>query len=127
MSAFQIVSLVVLAIFLAGTLGMVFRRRVSRRVGLSWAVIWLAAGVAIAWPGSTRMAAGVLGIGRGADLVLYCFVLIVLSGFYMIYVRLRRLDTNLTRLVRSLAIQNAVSPHRRVAAEDDVPDEPRTD
>jgi len=116
MSAFQIAALALLALLLAGNLTVVFRGQVSRRVGLPWAAIWLVAAAAILWPGSTRVVAKVLGIGRGADLVLYCFVLVVLIGFYMTYVRLRRLDANLTLLVRKLAIESAIAPNRNVDA-----------
>ena len=108
MSGFQIVALVLLAFLFVGNMAVVFRGQVSRRVGLPWAAVWLLAAGAIALPGSTRVVAKALGIGRGTDLVLYCFVLIVLMGFYMTYVRLRRVDANLTLLVRHLAIQNAV-------------------
>jgi hypothetical protein len=107
MSIFQIIALLFLALLFAVNLTVVLLGRVSRRAGLPWAAVWVLAAVAIIWPGSTRLVAGAIGIGRGADLVLYCFVLIVLVGFYMTYVRLRRLEANLTLLVRHLAIANA--------------------
>jgi hypothetical protein len=112
MSAFQIAALLVLAFLLVGSVTMVVRRHLARRVGLFWVAVWLAAAAAIIRPDSTRAVAGVLGIGRGADLVLYCFVLAVLIGFYAVYVRLRRLDAALTQLVRHLALQQVLSPER---------------
>lgn len=122
MSVFQIVALSLLGLVFVVNLIVVFRGQVSRRVGLPWAAIWLLAAGAIIWPESTHMVAGVLGIGRGTDLVLYCFVLVVLIGFYMTYARLRRLDANLTLLVRKLAIENAVSPERSADTEPSTPD-----
>ncbi len=107
MSGFQVVALVVLALLLAGNLTVIFRRQVSRRVGLPWAVVWAVAAAAIIWPDSTRLVARAAGIGRGADLILYSFVIVALIGFYMTYVRLRRIDSNLTLLVRHIAIENA--------------------
>ncbi|MFH0981709.1 MAG: DUF2304 domain-containing protein [Planctomycetota bacterium] len=117
MSIFQIVALVLLGLLCLGSLTATWRGYVSRRAGWPWVVVWLAAATAIIWPGTTRVVAKALGIGRGADLVLYCFVLIVLVGFYMTYVRLRRLDANLTMLVRHLALQNATAPQRDSANE----------
>ena len=110
MSVFQLVALAMLAFLFAGTVTMAFRHQLAGRVGSLWAAIWIAAAVAIVWPNTTRVVAQVLGIGRGADVVLYAFVLIVLIGFYTVYLRLRRLDANLTLLVRHLALQNAAAP-----------------
>ena len=109
MSGFQIAAIALLGLVFAGTLAVTLRGLVSRLVGAVWATIWLVAAGAIIWPDSTSVFARVLGIGRGADLVLYCFVLIVLIGFYMTYVRLRRIDSSLTRLVRHLAIEEALA------------------
>ncbi len=110
MSGFQIVSLTVLGLLLVATLVAVRCRQIARRLGLPWAVLWLAAGIAIAWPESTRLAADTLGIGRGADLVLYTFLLITMMGFFMTYVRLRRLETHITTLVRHVALQDPRLP-----------------
>ena len=123
MSGFQIVVLILLALLFVGNVTVVIRGQVSRRAGLPWAAVWLVAAGAVIWPGSTRLIARVLGIGRGADLVLYCFVLVALIGFYMTYVRLRRLNADLTQLVRHLAIQNAVTPDRNTGTADAAPDE----
>ncbi len=122
MSVFQIVALSLLGLVFVMNLIVVFRGQVARRVGLPWAAIWLLAAGAIIWPESTRVVAGALGIGRGTDLVLYCFVLVVLIGFYMTYARLRRLDAGLTLLVRKLAIQNAVPPERNTDTEPSTPE-----
>ena len=39
-----------------------------------WLVFWLAVGVAFVMPESLTRLANLLGIGRGADLVLYVFI-----------------------------------------------------
>jgi hypothetical protein len=71
-------------------------------------------GIAVAFPDATSAIARPLGIARGADLVFYLAILFMLVGFYMMYVRLRRLDANITQLVRHLAIQNAQSGRLRM-------------
>ena len=108
-SLFQILAVTVLGILLAATIAAVVRGSVSRREGLLGGLIWLAAGVAIAWPKVTVKVAHALGIGRGADLVLYCAVVVMLVGFLLVYARLRRLRREVTLLVRHLAIRDAVS------------------
>ena len=104
MSAFQIAAMSLVGLLFLGSVFVAVRRQASRRVALPWALVWLAAGCAIAWPESTRYIARTLGIGRGADLVLYCFALVTMIGFFMVYVRIRRLESHLTTIVRQLAL-----------------------
>ena len=80
----------------------------TRRESLIWALVWLVAGGAIIWHDVTSVIARALGIGRGADLVLYCAVVVMMVGFLMVYVRMRRIRRELTLLVRELAIRDAV-------------------
>ena len=70
-----------------------------------WMLVWIGTGLAALWPRSTMLAARALGIGRGADLIMYCSVFVTLVGFFYIYTRFRRLDRALTLLVRRLAIE----------------------
>ncbi len=108
MSLFQVLALLVVGCLFFLSLLAMLRTWATRREGLMWALVWLAAAVAIIWPGVTRIVANALGIGRGADLVLYCAVVVMMVGFLMVYVRLRRIRRELTLLVRHLAIRDAV-------------------
>lgn len=110
MNLYQVLALVVLAFLFAGSLVAWVRGWATRREGLSLAAILLAAGIATAWPEVTSHLARALGIGRGADLVFYCAVVVMMVGFWMVYVRLRRLRREVTLLVRHLAILQANGP-----------------
>jgi len=104
---FQILAVaVVTCLFVLSIVAMV-RGWATRREGLTWAFVWLCTGVAIARPDLTTLVAQALGIRRGADLVLYCAVIVMLIGFFMVYARLRRLRRDLTLLTRHLAIRDA--------------------
>lgn len=109
MSPFQILFLVFAACLFIGSLAVTFKGWFTRREGMVWAVIWLAAGITVTWPRVTAVVARTLGIGRGADLVLYCSVIVMIVGFLMIYARLRAVRRDLTLLVRRLAIAEAAT------------------
>ena len=94
---------VVLAFF---TLSAGVRGAVRKRIVVFWLSVWLLGSIAIVWPHSTALAAHALGNGRGADLLLYSSVLIMFVAFFYVYVRFRRLERQITLLVRRLAIQN---------------------
>ena len=109
MSLFQILVLALAAFLFTGSLVATIKGWLTRREGLVWTLVWLAAGVTVAWPGVTAIIARALGIGRGADLVLYCSVIVMIVGFLMIYSRLRAVRRDLTLLVRRLAITEAAT------------------
>jgi hypothetical protein len=110
MSWFQYLVVLLLVLLASLTVRAAMRGAVRKRIATFWLLIWAAVGVTSLWPTSTAIMARALGIGRGADLVLYCSVLAMLVGFFYIYTRFRRLDRALTLLVRQLAIENPVPP-----------------
>lgn len=107
MSTFQLVGITLTSVFACLSLAARFRGRIGSRSGLAWVILWLSAGAAIAFPESTAMLARFLGISRGADLVFYSAILGMLMGFFAIYVKLRRIERNITTLVREVALSQA--------------------
>jgi small membrane protein len=61
-------------------------------------------------PELANYTAWAVGISRGADLVLYCFVLISLAAILNLHLRLRLQYEMLTEVVRQLAILSAPPP-----------------
>ncbi len=119
MNAFQLVALPVV-VGLAGLSALALVKGwTGRKEGPAWIGVWVAAGIAIARPGLTMDAAQAVGIDRGADLVLYCAVIGMLVGFFMVYTRLRRLRRDVTLLTRHLAIRDAAGGNAAAA-----PDKP---
>lgn len=109
MNAFQILALLVVGGLFLLSLTALLKGWATRREAVVWMLIWMAAAIAIIWPGVTKIIANALGIGRGADLLLYCTVVAMMVGFLMIYARMRRLRRELTLLVRHLAIRDAAT------------------
>jgi hypothetical protein len=68
---------------------------------------------AVLRPGDTNWVANKLGVGRGADLVLY--LLVAAFAFFALntFLRFRNLDRRFTDLVRAVAISDASSPEAR--------------
>ena len=70
---------------------------------------------------ATRVA-HLVGIGRGADLVIYCFILIALVALFNLHLRFRASEANLTKIVRAFALLSAHTtnaPRRDGAADSD--------
>lgn len=107
MNPFQIIALSVLAVLFILSVVAAARKWTSPGGGLAWATVWLVATVVVADPDITYKLADPLGIKRGADLVVYCALLGMTIGFFMVYARLRRLRQDVTALTRHLAIRDA--------------------
>jgi hypothetical protein len=88
-----------------------------KRVLLVRLSVWIAAGVAIAWPDAVTAFARAIGIGRGADVVLYIFVLAFLVTSYYWYARHHQFQRQLTEVMRHLTMREA--EHGRVQAPGD--------
>lgn len=65
-------------------------------------------GLYLVWaPAHTTEIAGLLGIGRGADLIMYLWVCISLNLLLSLHLKLRRQQETITKLVRHVALANA--------------------
>jgi len=104
LSGFQQITLFAIALALCATIVAMVRGRARPGEGLLLALVLASAAAAIAWPEATSRIARALGIGRGADLVLYSTVVAMGVGFWMVYIRLRQLRRDITLLVRHLAL-----------------------
>lgn len=81
----------------------------SRGVRLVVALVGLAAVVTVWHPDLASRAASLLGIGRGSDLILYCWMVISFGLFIRISVQLRRQQVLITQLARRIAVDGAVA------------------
>lgn len=107
MIRFQVFGLMVCGVFGVGAVLSVVRGRIGPIVGLAWLALWVIAGIAIARPETTVAAARILGITRGADLVFYLAILGMIMGFFAVYLGLRRIEGEITSLVRTMALRQA--------------------
>src|SRR4051794_39244500 len=115
MNLFQIIALVVLAALVLNELVRGVRRPVAWSAHLIRAAVWLAAAVAIAFPELPNAVAKALGIGRGADVVLYVLALAFVGVSFALYSRIVHLRRQMTDIVRHLALERPLPPARVVS------------
>ncbi len=107
MILFQWIGIPLLALLALVTVAAAVRRQLTWSAAVAWTLLWTAAAAAIAVPDATMSLAHLLGIDRGADLVFYCAILAMFAGFFVVFVRFRRMEQQLTRIVRQLALRDA--------------------
>lgn len=100
---------IIITLFTILVLSKLFRQRQQNKITLaaffSWLLLWLFVLVVFWQPDTTSYLANLLGIGRGVDLVVYLSILIIFYLLFKIFVRLNKLDSDLTKLVRAEALK----------------------
>jgi hypothetical protein len=110
-----VVVLVVGVVLVRSTAGA--RHQAIRRLLLGALVALAVASILV--PGAVTDVANAVGVGRGADLLLYGLVIAFLGFVVSSYRRSRHLEETITQLARRLALDEAMTPEqarRRVPA-----------
>ncbi len=107
MNTFQWIAIPLLALLFVRSLVRLASGARPRWWQLLGAAIWLTAALAVLWPDLTTDIAQFLGIGRGADLLVYVVTILFIGSFFLFSRRYERLESQLTDLVRELAIDKA--------------------
>jgi hypothetical protein len=86
------------------------RQKAIRRIeALGWSAVWIVAAIVIWRPEVTSTVARLVGVGRGADLVLYASIIALLLLVFNLHVAHDRLERTLTELIRREALESVKS------------------
>lgn len=100
----------IFSIFALSAIIAVFRKRQEGLLGpkglFFWVFFWLLAGVAFWWPNSTTILANSLGIGRGADLVIYVSLVIIFYLLFKLHIKLESVGRDIAKVVGKKAIED---------------------
>ena len=106
MSLFQLVAIPLLLVMMVVSARNLFQRA-RFLASLAWTLLWVAGLVAVINPNETTEVAKLVGIRRGADLLMYLSVLGFGVGFYVVSLRLRQMSREITLLTREVALLEA--------------------
>lgn len=102
-----------LTIVLAFALLMTWRRFRQHAIRgfelLFWSAVWVLAGIVVWRPEFSSAIARVVGVGRGADLVVYSSIVLLFILTFQLFVQHDRVERSLTQLVRHDALRDLVS------------------
>ncbi|MDA2936094.1 DUF2304 domain-containing protein [Patescibacteria group bacterium AH-259-L05] len=80
---------------------------------LLWLVFWIAGASIILYPEASSYIARVLGVGRGADVVIYISLVLIFYFIFYITVRLRVIEQQITRIVRKISLDKDEKNHTK--------------
>ncbi len=70
-----------------------------------WSLIWASATIVVVWPGLTFNLAHQLGIGRGADAIVYTSIGLLFYLIFRLYIKISTIDQEMTRMIRAMALK----------------------
>lgn len=73
---------------------------------LFWPVFWCAAALIVIKPDSTFYLARKVGIGRGADLIVYAALVLLFFMVFGLTVKLEKINKSITKLTRKAALED---------------------
>ncbi len=95
----------------------VYKQYRAEKVLLSWFLMWFFFAVIVVvvalQPALTDFIASKVGVGRGADLVVYTSLALLFTAVLRHAAHLDRTDRALTELIRKIAIDNAAPPKKK--------------
>jgi len=80
-------------------------KSLTASAALVWGVLWVLVSYFLIFPSSSSSLALSLGIGRGADLIVYVSIVVVYYLLFKIYVKIEQMNEDVTKLVRSIALE----------------------
>lgn len=84
-----------------------FRKRtIGTKALLAWGVLWVLVAAVAVQPELASRVADALGIGRGADVVVYSAIVVLLALVFRLSVRIEQLDRDITAVTRELALRD---------------------
>ena len=73
---------------------------------VEWFALWLLVALVTILPDAASYVANLLGVGRGADLVVYLALLLIFYLLFKIFLRLEKSEPQFTKVVREMALRD---------------------
>lgn len=99
------VLLVILILFVISRL---IVRLKNKQVGiltfLIWLIFWIGGTAIVLYPEASSYVARILGVGRGADVIVYFSLILIFYFVFYITVRLRTIEQQISKIVRKISL-----------------------
>ena len=82
-----------------------------------FSILFIAGIIAVIFPEVTNVIANYVGVGRGADLLLYITVIVFYSSLTFIYSRFKKIENRQTEIIRLLTIGGAKKLPKKLSQE----------
>lgn len=106
MQIIQIIGIAIALFYFFVTLLRYHEGKITLRELLLWESIWAAIAFISILPITVNFFANLIGVGRGVDLVLYLSIIALFYLMFKIYMKIDKVEREITAIVRELAIRD---------------------
>lgn len=108
---------IVAAIFVLFAISRVYLRFKERKLSsfnfLFWNLVWIGGLSVVLFPNLSSQLAHIVGIGRGADAIIYASIVVIFYLLFRIYIKLEDTNKQITELARKVSLQEVKTPKQR--------------
>lgn len=102
----QIIILVFILFVLSRTILRFKKGDITLKELIGWFLFWLIVMAAVIWPKNTDVLAKLVGVSRGADLLVYLSIVVIFFVIFKIIVKLQKIDKEITKIVREVTLRD---------------------
>jgi hypothetical protein len=103
----QILLVIFFLFALAKVVGRFRSGELSAKGMVLWSLFWVGAAIVVLLPNSTAYVAQHVGVGRGADLVVYSALALLFFIIFRLMVKIELLNKDITKLTRKISLDGA--------------------
>lgn len=101
----QIVILVFVAFAVINIVSRFKKRYLNLNQTILWLIVWFGAAFVTIDPDASVFFAQLLGVTRGADLIIYFSLIILFYLLFMVQIKIERIERNITKIVQDRALK----------------------
>ena len=103
----QIITIIIVLYLLTRIVNQLRKKQITLKEALLWSLLWFGVGVVVLYPKLTDQLASYIGLqsAKGIDLVVYLAVGLVFYLVFRIFVRIERMEHDITKIVRQVALK----------------------
>jgi hypothetical protein len=110
--------ILVILVILYRTFGRWRQGSLDFKAFIFWLCFWVLAGMVVIRPESTNFIANMLGVGRGADMVVYLSIIFIFYLIFQITIKTEKIERNITKIVREMAIKQTTDVGKNEGRQD---------
>ncbi len=102
------------SIFVISRVVLRFReKKISLLEFITWTLLWIVIPIVVLLPQTTAVLAKLVGVGRGADAIIYLSIIVIFYGLFRLYVKQEHIEHEITQIVRKLALKTDYEKHEK--------------
>lgn len=106
MLVIQIVLSIFFLVAILKAIGRARDKEIPWSEAIVWIFFWVAAFVILLKPDFSYYLAHILGVGRGADAVMYVSLAVIFFIIFRLFVRLEKIERDITKIVRKISLDD---------------------